>query len=85
MAIKCEKAGLHNYTVFEAADDIGGTWRANTYPGCACDVQSVAYSFSFEADYPWTEHYASQPEILGYLRHCAGVCGLSLSGWGQSG
>lgn len=71
MAIKLQKAGLTNFTVFEAADDIGGTWRANRYPGCACDIQSVMYCYSFEP-YPWTQHYSAQPEILEYLHHCAG-------------
>lgn len=71
LAIQLQKAGLKNFTIFEAADDIGGTWRANRYPGCACDVQSVMYCYSFEP-YPWTKHYAEQEEILQYLHHCAG-------------
>jgi cation diffusion facilitator CzcD-associated flavoprotein CzcO len=46
-------------------------WRANRYPGCACDVTSVMYSYSFEP-YPWTQLYSEQKEILQYLHHCAG-------------
>lgn len=70
MAIRLQKAGITDFTIYEAADDIGGTWRANAYPGCACDVVSVLYCYSDEP-YPWTEHYSSQPEILRYLHHCA--------------
>lgn len=59
----------------EAADDVGGTWYWNRYPGARCDVESMAYSFSFspelEREWVWTERYASQPEILRYLQHVA--------------
>ncbi|GAA0246139.1 NAD(P)/FAD-dependent oxidoreductase [Saccharothrix mutabilis subsp. mutabilis] len=61
--------------VFEAADDVGGTWYWNKYPGARCDVESMHYSYSFdpalEQEWEWTEKYASQPEILAYLRHVA--------------
>lgn len=61
--------------VFEAGGDIGGTWYWNRYPGARCDVESMDYSFSFDPDleqeWEWTEKYASQPEILSYLRHVA--------------
>jgi cation diffusion facilitator CzcD-associated flavoprotein CzcO/acetyl esterase/lipase len=57
--------------VFEGADDIGGTWYWNRYPGARCDIQSVDYSFSFdpalESEWQWSEKYATQPEILAYL------------------
>lgn len=56
-------------------------WRANRYPGCACDVQSVMYCYSFEP-YPWTQHYSEQEEILQYLHHCAGQ---ELVGEGEGG
>ncbi len=59
----------------EAADDVGGTWYWNRYPGARCDVESMAYSYSFspelEREWVWTERYASQSEILRYLRHVA--------------
>eukprot|EP00775_Hariotina_reticulata_P003502 gene3502-3771_t len=70
MAIQLKKAGFHDFTVFEAADDIGGTWRDNTYPGCACDVASVLYCYSFEP-YPFKEYYSGQKEINQYLHLCA--------------
>jgi cation diffusion facilitator CzcD-associated flavoprotein CzcO len=57
--------------IFEKADDVGGTWRANTYPGCQCDVPSHLYSFSFAPNPNWSRTYSNQPEILDYLRDCA--------------
>jgi cation diffusion facilitator CzcD-associated flavoprotein CzcO/acetyl esterase/lipase len=62
-------------TVIESADDVGGTWYWNRYPGARCDVQSIDYSYSFdpelEATWQWSERYATQPEILRYLGHVA--------------
>jgi cyclohexanone monooxygenase len=61
--------------VIEAADDIGGTWYWNRYPGARCDVQSMSYSYSFspelEQEWTWSEKYPTQPEILRYLHHVA--------------
>jgi cation diffusion facilitator CzcD-associated flavoprotein CzcO/acetyl esterase/lipase len=61
--------------VLEAADDVGGTWYWNRYPGARCDIQSIDYSYSFDADleteWQWSERYATQPEILRYLSHVA--------------
>jgi len=72
---KIRKLGL-NVIVVEAADDIGGTWHWNSYPGARCDVESFQYSYSFDDDlqqeWEWSERYASQPEILDYLKHVAG-------------
>ena len=60
---------------FETGDDVGGTWYWNRYPGARCDVQSIDYSYSFDAEldaeWQWSERYATQPEILGYLQHVA--------------
>src|SRR5437899_5692621 len=60
---------------FEAGDGVGGTWYWNRYPGARCDVESVEYSYQFsderQQEWEWTERYASQPEILGYLEHVA--------------
>jgi len=59
----------------EAADDVGGTWYWNRYPGARCDIQSVDYSYSFDEElqqeWEWTQKYATQPEILRYLQHVA--------------
>ena len=71
MAIQLDKAGLSDFTVIEKDGDVGGTWLINDYPGCACDVPSHMYSFSFEPNPDWSREFASQPEILAYLRRCA--------------
>jgi cation diffusion facilitator CzcD-associated flavoprotein CzcO len=71
MAIQLERAGIRSYTVFEKADGLGGTWRDNSYPGAGCDIPSHLYSYSFEKYGSWTRRYPEQPEILGYLEHCA--------------
>jgi cation diffusion facilitator CzcD-associated flavoprotein CzcO len=59
----------------EAADDVGGTWYWNRYPGARCDIESIDYSYSFDAEletqWQWSERYATQPEILRYLGHVA--------------
>jgi cyclohexanone monooxygenase len=59
----------------EAADDVGGTWYWNRYPGARCDVESMQYSFSFseelQQEWRWSERFAAQPEILAYARHVA--------------
>lgn len=60
-----------DHVVIEKADDVGGTWRDNCYPGCRCDVPSHLYSFSFAPNPNWTSSYAAQPEILSYLRQVA--------------
>jgi cation diffusion facilitator CzcD-associated flavoprotein CzcO len=70
MAIKLKEVGEHDFVVLEKADAVGGTWRENTYPGCACDVQSHLYSFSFELNPGWSRMFARQPEIRAYLEHC---------------
>ncbi|HEV2611653.1 MAG TPA: alpha/beta hydrolase fold domain-containing protein [Noviherbaspirillum sp.] len=76
MAMQLKKAGRHAFILLEKADDIGGTWRDNTYPGCACDVPSHMYSFSFERKSDWSRMYSTQPEIFAYLKHCARKNGL---------
>ncbi|MBI1785875.1 NAD(P)/FAD-dependent oxidoreductase [Candidatus Sumerlaeota bacterium] len=76
MAIQLRKAGIENFLVFEKSDSLGGTWRDNTYPGAACDVPSFLYSFSFEIKTDWSKKFAEQPEILGYLEHCARKYGV---------
>ncbi|GAB89543.1 flavin-containing monooxygenase [Gordonia rhizosphera] len=65
----------YSIRVFDRADDVGGTWYWNTYPGARCDVESVFYSYSFseelEQEWTWTERYPTQPEILAYANHVA--------------
>jgi cyclohexanone monooxygenase len=61
--------------VFEAGSDVGGTWYWNRYPGARCDVESVQYSYQFDAqleqEWEWSERYAAQPELLRYASHVA--------------
>ncbi|MEW6731308.1 MAG: NAD(P)/FAD-dependent oxidoreductase [Acidobacteriota bacterium] len=75
-AIQLKKEGIDDFAVFERAGDVGGTWRDNTYPGCACDVQSHLYSFSFAPNPNWSRMYSPQPEIWEYLRYCAANYGI---------
>lgn len=71
MAVRLRQQGQHDLMIFEKADSLGGTWRDNTYPGCGCDVPSDLYSLSFEQNPDWSQTYASQQEILAYLRRVA--------------
>ncbi|MEE2674663.1 MAG: NAD(P)/FAD-dependent oxidoreductase [Myxococcota bacterium] len=66
-AIQLKKAGIDSFTIFERADEIGGTWRDNTYPGAACDVPSHVYAFSFEQKPDWSRAFAESSEIQAYL------------------
>ena len=66
-AIRLLQAGITDFTVLEKADAPGGTWRDNTYPGCACDVPSALYSYSFAPNPSWTRAFAGQSEIQAYL------------------
>lgn len=75
-AIRLKQEGIHDFVILERADDVGGTWRDNHYPGCACDVQSHLYSFSFEPNPDWSRQFAQQPEIWSYLRRCAEKYGI---------
>lgn len=70
MAIQLKKAGIDSFTILEKAGSVGGTWRDNTYPGAACDVQSHLYSYSFEPKSDWTRKFGLQPEIRSYMEGC---------------
>jgi cation diffusion facilitator CzcD-associated flavoprotein CzcO len=76
MAIRLKQHGYENFVVLEQASDIGGTWRDNTYPGCACDIPSHLYSFSFALNPNWSRAYSPQREIWDYLRRCAKDYGI---------
>jgi cation diffusion facilitator CzcD-associated flavoprotein CzcO len=67
MAIRLLRDGERDFIVLERADSVGGTWRDNTYPGCACDVPSQLYSFSFALNGEWSHVFSRQPEIRAYL------------------
>ncbi|MEO6511152.1 MAG: NAD(P)/FAD-dependent oxidoreductase [Nocardioides sp.] len=66
-----KRAGIEDVVVLERGEDVGGVWRANTYPGCTCDVPSHLYSFSWAPNPEWTNTFSPQPEIQAYLRGVA--------------
>lgn len=76
MAARLAGRGIRDFVVIERADDVGGVWRDNTYPGAACDIRSDVYSLSFAPNPDWSRSYGSQPEILEYLRSTAREQGL---------
>jgi cation diffusion facilitator CzcD-associated flavoprotein CzcO len=83
-AIRLIEAGHTDLVILERAEDVGGTWRDNPYPGCRCDVPSHLYSFSFAPNPDWSDTYSSQAEIWEYLRHVATRAGLlPRIRWGQ--
>ena len=79
MAIRLKRMGVASLTVYEAAPEIGGTWRDNAYPGAACDIPSHLYSFSFAQNPSWSRTFGSQREILDYLKRCACKYGIEPS------
>lgn len=70
-AIQAKRKGVQDFIVIERATEVGGVWRDNAYPGCACDVQSHLYSFSFAPNPNWSKDFAPQTEIFDYLKYCA--------------
>lgn len=76
MAIKLKEAGINNFVILEKDNEVGGTWRDNSYPGCACDVQSHMYSYSFEGKADWSQRYAGWEEIQSYILECTQKYGL---------
>ncbi|HVN39689.1 MAG TPA: NAD(P)/FAD-dependent oxidoreductase [Myxococcota bacterium] len=76
VGVRLRQAGLESFVLLEKAHGVGGTWYHNRYPGCACDIPSHLYSFSFEPKRDWSRPYGSQQEIRAYLEHCAEKYGL---------
>ena len=70
-AVRLRESGRTDFVVIERGSDVGGTWRDNRYPGCACDVPSHLYSFSFAPNPDWTRAFSAQPEIEAYLQRVA--------------
>ncbi len=68
-AIRLLAQGIDNIVILERGDEVGGTWRDNSYPGAACDIPSNLYSFSFAQNPQWSRGYSGSGEILGYIRH----------------
>ncbi|GAB3850150.1 flavin-containing monooxygenase [Dactylosporangium cerinum] len=70
------QAGFRDVVIFDKADGVGGVWRDNVYPGCACDIPAPLYSFSFALNPDWSQRFPPQPEILRYLQRCVRDFGL---------
>src|SRR5881628_2129374 len=75
-AVKLAESGETDYLVIEKGDDVGGTWRDNTYPGACCDIPSQLYSFSFAPNPDWSRSFSPQPEIHAYLERTARESGV---------
>lgn len=75
-AIRLKESGIHDFLILEKKDNAGGTWRDNTYPGCACDIPSFLYSYSFEPNPNWSQSFSPQNEILTYIKHCIDKYGI---------
>lgn len=71
-----ERLGIGSFVILERSDSVGGTWRDNTYPGCACDIPSVLYSYSFAPNPEWSRRYPTQGEIRAYLERYTDSAGL---------
>ncbi len=75
-ALQLKQNGCEDFVLLERAEEVGGVWRDNHYPGAACDVESHLYSFSFAPNPRWSHMFSRQSEILDYLRGCARDHGL---------
>ncbi|MDT0442537.1 flavin-containing monooxygenase [Streptomyces johnsoniae] len=75
-AVKLRRAGITDVLVLEKADRVGGTWRENTYPGCAVDIPSPVYAFSFRPNPGWSRLFAGQAELLAYIEDTVAASGL---------
>ena len=76
MAIQLRDSGIDDFVILERAPEAGGTWRDNTYPGCACDVPSILYSYSFEQNPDWSSAFAGFREIQAYINRCIDKYGI---------
>ena len=74
--VRLRRAGITDFVILERAGSVGGTWRDNSYPGCACDVPSHLYSFSFAPNPQWPRSFSGQPDIRAYLEKVTDTFGL---------
>ena len=77
MGIRLRQVGITDFVIIDSGPEVGGTWRDNHYPGCACDVPSRLYSFSFQPNPDWSRTYSPQSEIWAYLKACVEQGGLA--------
>ncbi|AEW94516.1 MULTISPECIES: flavin-containing monooxygenase [Streptomycetaceae] len=76
MGVRLRREGITDFVILERAGSVGGTWRDNSYPGCACDVPSHLYSFSFAPNAEWPRTFSGQPHIRAYLERVTDTFGL---------
>jgi hypothetical protein len=76
LGMRLKETGEHNFAIIERSHQLGGTWAINTYPGCACDVPSHLYSYSFARHSGWSRLFSPQREILQYLESTAEARGV---------
>ncbi|OQS17313.1 4-hydroxyacetophenone monooxygenase [Nocardia donostiensis] len=76
MALELLRCGIGDFTILERADDLGGVWRENTYPGAACDVPSPLYSWSYEPRTDWPRRFSEQADIHEYMHRVVDKYGL---------
>jgi cation diffusion facilitator CzcD-associated flavoprotein CzcO len=76
IAFELERQGIHSFEIYERANQVGGVWRENTYPGAGCDVPSPFYSFSYEPNPDWPSRYSNQSAILEYIERCVDKFGV---------
>ena len=74
--IRLTQEGINDFVILEKHENLGGTWRDNTYPGCECDVPSALYSYSFAQNKNWSKVFAGQEEILTYTEKTAHDFGM---------
>ncbi len=74
-AIRLKQAGI-SFTIVDKNADVGGTWFENSYPGCRVDNPNHLYSYSFEPNYDWPQHYSTQDKLWAYFRNCADKYGI---------
>ncbi len=74
--VKLKEAGIDNFLILDRADDFGGTWRDNTYPGVAVDIPSIAYQFSFDRNPNWSRVFAPGAEVQAYHQRVVNKFGL---------
>ena len=74
---RLKEEGIEDFVILDRDDGVGGTWWANTYPGCQCDIPSHVYSLSFRLNPDWSRTFSMQPEIQSYLQRVAEEKGLT--------
>src|SRR5690606_17501628 len=76
LGVRLVRAGIRSFAILEKNDGVGGCWHDNDYPGAACDVPSLLYSYSFAPKHDWSRVFSPREEIKGYLEDCADRFGV---------